>query len=523
MSISSSTEPRLRIKDNPIMIAQTRRRVRPKPFFTIIGIVGTICLFFLNTAPMVVTAKACLFIVGGLLFVRATAEVAAAVLFDRTSGLIDFHRSTPTTPLTDAVGYVVGSAAREYAGAATAGLCAIFAMTSAGASLVDSLLILAVLFGCAFTYQSFGLFAGLVFNKTKVAKGFAPTTIIIILMITNGVGGGMLTPLFHLTPLPALAELGLYGETADKFTTSVAFFGLEIAPLLYTLVIQTLFCGFFLACACRKLVHAEAVSIERKTGLAFVGAFLILMVGALWPMLGEMAPISELSSTAVMGEDIERAVQNGRALWGLGMILVIGMVLSALFLCIQAPRPLHASRALRREKAGKTKGLAWIGDGAPVLKLLQAYVGILWVISAVSILRAMDGDTAKLFQAESLLLFVAIPAVLGMAAYGMTYARMVSRTRRGSLYTFLLLAGPFLLAMVLGLGGTDGQTLQYIMAISPLTALFGAPFLALSSLFAGLDLSMEVVGVSVAINAVMAYLAYQKTQARWAELRTRIS
>jgi hypothetical protein len=140
--------------------------------------------------------------------------------------------------------------------------------------------------------------------------------------------------------------------------------------------------------------------------------------------------------------------------------------------------------------------------------------------SLLALSEASGGRLEVFWEAPTLLLLATIPAVLALAAFGMSYGRMSSGAKGGILWAFLLTIGPFLVASVLGISGQmDSGGIQYVIAISPLTALGGAPFAAISNLSAsGQEMKLEVVGVSIAVNAALALVAYRRSRELWTKV-----
>jgi hypothetical protein len=524
------SEPLLRIRDNPLLHAQARRRTRPKPFFTMVALVGLFCIWTLwvagtaegNRYHFVVIA--CNGLIGFLFLLRATSNISATVVFDRTSGLLDFHRASPTTPLTDAVGYIVGSSAREYVGSGIAALTALYGMHQAGVPFGNALAGLFVLFLTGLTYQCFGLFTGLVFSKQRAAKGGAMGVVISLFILSSLFSAGALAPLYHLTPFPAFAELGIYGSQADKFSHPLHFFTIEIQPVLYTLIIQSLAICFTLWCACRKLARAEAVAVSRKAGLVFGGLLIFLALSSLWPLLSTLSAIG-LSSAANAPEDI--FVLNGtRGFLGLGVLLSGGILITAGFLIIAAPRPLHAARAWRRAKAKNRKRAFWLDDGGPVEELLLCHTAILWACVLAAFFEASNQKLTFLKHPDTLLLMLAIPLILALATYSTTASRIGASSNRGTFWVILLNIGPFLLVSGLGISGQMGwEKSQYILSLSPLTAIAGAPFCAIYSLIENQpnpsdipEFDRAVVWCSVLVAGLLACAAIRLTRSKWKAL-----
>ena len=117
-------EPILRIRDNPILVAQARRRLRAKQIrpllliTTIIGVCATLWGFADGGKAKSWSGVAIAFLVLVMmfLFIRGTAQAAAAIGEERASGILDFQRASPTSAWTDTFGYLIGCVAREYEG-----------------------------------------------------------------------------------------------------------------------------------------------------------------------------------------------------------------------------------------------------------------------------------------------------------------------------------------------------------------------------------------------------------------------
>ena len=261
MSESMVTEPILRIRDNPLLVAQARRRMRPRALYTtVVRIVGIMSFWMLYMAIQSPgfgwqSAQSAGFIfVGLLLFLRATSVVSSVVTFDRTSGLLDFHRATPTSSLSDAFGYMVGSAANEYIGAAIAGSMAFIAMLMGGVSPISAVLVLLVLIGDGIELPGLGAIFALVIQRERAAKGAASAVVLALLLFGSLVSLASIAPFVPLDAVSSLAALGVYGDDLQGFAkASVPLFGLNLHPVLYTFIMQIFSLTFFLWGACRKL------------------------------------------------------------------------------------------------------------------------------------------------------------------------------------------------------------------------------------------------------------------------------
>ena len=533
MNPSMETEPRLRIRDNPLLVAQARRRMRPRALYTNVGIVGIMSFWVMYMAIQSPdgfgwqSAQSAGFIfVGFLLFLRATSVVSSVVTFDRTSGLLDFHRATPTSSLSDAFGYMVGSAANEYIGAAIAGSMAFLAMLMGGLNPLSAVLVLAVLLVTALNYQALALFFGLVIQRERAAKGAASAVVLGLLIFGSVVSLASIAPLYHLTPYPSLAALGVYGNDLQVFAdASVPLFGLRLHPVLYTFIMQIFSLTFFLWGACRKLGLAEAVPVARRASLIFGTGFMVLTLGSLWPLLPSIAHPPNLENMAEKMVDSERLGDvidtYQRAVMGSVMLIVVYIASFAMLLRTAAPRYLHAGRAIRRARLKNREYPHWLEDGAPMDRLFLVLTGLAILGTAGVAFQASDGSIGVVFSPPFLLTYFTIVAVLGLMTYLTTYGRLVARKgRKGKLVTFGVIVGPLLLSSAMQITNVPWDLVQYVLALSPLTCIFAAPINAISVLGdVPLEINMAAVLVSISVSSVGAFWARAKTRDAWQILK----
>ena len=116
-------QPALRIVDNPLLIAQARRRLRR----TDAGSTVTMSVLFATCCLLLgavfserdgtfwhVVRATFLGLTTMALYLRGTTRVALSISEERINGLLDFHRAAPTTAWTNALGYLFGCTAREW-------------------------------------------------------------------------------------------------------------------------------------------------------------------------------------------------------------------------------------------------------------------------------------------------------------------------------------------------------------------------------------------------------------------------
>ena len=277
------SEPVVRIFDNPILTAQARRRLRPTQLLSsalISGLLG-ICGVLLSVVAkdqregFTSLSYVLLSAIGMVLLLRGSNRVAEAVREERESGLLDFHRATPTTPWTDGLGYLLGCPAREYL---IAGILAAFALGVAPLSkfglpvMACSLLVLLV---NTLLFHSFALWVGLSVAHRRGASGIVVGTLLSLLLAGWSVRG--FGAIAYFTPYPALIQLLSSSSSSD---TQVTFFGMPIPALALTVLVQVSMLVALGQAIARKLRQDDATSFSRLGTLYLFAwiAFLSLAV-----------------------------------------------------------------------------------------------------------------------------------------------------------------------------------------------------------------------------------------------------
>ncbi|MEN6404441.1 MAG: hypothetical protein ABFD94_21035, partial [Armatimonadia bacterium] len=105
--------------ENPLFTKHVRARLRPQQLYPMVIVIGVLCLFSLWGTYSTDSYKdgmlfsILLLIQGGLLLLVGTSEIANAVAGARHSGMLDFHRISPQSPVATAAGFILGAPIRE--------------------------------------------------------------------------------------------------------------------------------------------------------------------------------------------------------------------------------------------------------------------------------------------------------------------------------------------------------------------------------------------------------------------------
>ncbi|MBI5497432.1 MAG: hypothetical protein HY904_20645 [Deltaproteobacteria bacterium] len=440
-SALTMAEPMLRIRDNAMLVAQARRRMRMReagPTLAIVAVLGLFavmaCLGATDRNMWTAMRGALLGLVALLLYLRAPALLISALATERETGILDFHRATPMTPLSQAVGYLFGCTAREWAGAAVALPFWAFIVVGSERSLALDLVGVGYIALGAVLVQVMALWLGLAGgSQARRSAGTTGALLVAIVWILAGLwSAGFVTP-GHLTPFPALVTLG--SMELAKQPVGARFFGVEVSSLWFTLLVQGHAVAFLLWGSMRKLRRDSSPSLSRPGALAFLASVGVLILGGNW---------DALAVPRGAGDAMDNA-GGFAAMWLAG-----GTMLAVILCVVITPQHLDALRAMRRATSlGRTRP-GVLEDGAATLPVTAGMVAVIG--AGLSLLVVGTGSALELDVLLGPPVWLALAAsaalcafVSGAAEYSMLAQRRSYRAA-GMLIVFLCVGVPWMAA-----------------------------------------------------------------------------
>jgi len=456
------SEPRLRLRDNPLLVAQARRRLRLRqtlPGVLIVVVLGVCGLLFAAVGGgregwQGVEVFA-LVLIGALLFLRAPLRLAGVVADERHGGLLDFHRATPTSAWTDAVGYLLGVPAREYLHAAVLLPFLLLATLAAGDSVPAVLGVVATFVLTALLYQAFALVAGLAFERRWSAVGVVVLGVILVLSAWVPFVESGLTAFAFLTPFPALGELLMREGDLGAIGADVEFFRVGLPATVFTVLVQSWLLAFLLLAAVRKVRRDDAPVLSRPAAFLFLASGLVIAIGSAWPdAAGEFAERFDWEAAKV----------------GLAYLVLAGGTATLLVLAL-VPSFLDFVRGERRARKAGRRHAPWLQDGASAWPLPFVMGALL--LGGLALLSwttpASAGDRVTL-SAWPLAAVAALTAFLVFAAGLAEYVRLAHRRSyraMGLLFGFLTLVLPWILSGIVAAGSGGHRGALWPAALSP--------------------------------------------------------
>ncbi len=386
-----------------------------------------------------------------LLMGMGTAAVARGIAKDREAGTLDYHRMTPMPAFQKIVGYLFGLPARSYFLFGLTLPFLAYAVWRGGISPLKVTHFYVVFFSSVWMYHLFGLMAGMMARNPKLSTAASSTLVMLLYFIMPVLARLGLSFLDFLTVRPTfygmVSEEVQRGEWSHRVEgmmdryAGVQFFGFELNPTLFTLIVQGLAIAALLHVVRRKWIDASWHPFSKRFGMVFFAAVCVLLVGSLWPHLQGRAIYDRMNLQTFLHTD-------GGALMSLAMVFGgVSMVTALLTVSWVTPSQVTAKQGLRRaRKAGLTRvPKAW--DAASSLPLTGVLL-LAGVLSATAMAWAWNqGDRAALktdLWSWATMLLVLMTAVL------LTYQGLHERLGRGMVILLLFIAWivPCMVAMV---------------------------------------------------------------------------
>ncbi len=370
-----------------------------------------------------------------------TSRVATALGEERDSGILEFHRVTPTSGVYRVVGYLFGTPIREYLLVVVSLPLSLIAAFLAEFSMPRVLLGYGIFWLNCLFFHALAVVLGLITKKAKIASGSAVAAVIGLPIVAQSLEDVGLPFLTYLT-----ATAAFYGLSTESIPSIRSFnwvdedfFGLKVSLVLCTVVVHVVAFGFIMIAAGRKLWRQDAPLLSKLQSVCLLAVIAVLMVGSYWQNIGT----PDIDSTQM--------VKFMAVL--LGVVGVVAMLLAG----VVTPSLLAFLRTAERAKKSGQHSVPIFSDGASNLEtvlvfltvILVAYAGT-FAASGKKVSLATFTGSGGIAAAVAPFLVIAV-TVLGWASAGEFFSLALRRHkgRYMGLLFFLVWILPVLVAVLL--------------------------------------------------------------------------
>lgn len=254
--------------DNPIFVKHARSRLRRGQLVPAIAVVLILCLligwggYMLNGFDTGHTFGFLLALQTILLAIMGATQVGASVGSARESGIIDFHRVSPMSPLELTLGFFFGAPVREYVLFACTLPFSLFCVAMGVPGVLNLAQILVITVLTAWLMHAISLLNSLVFKWRRTGTRGVTGLIVFVIFLGPYLAMGF----------PRAAILVDSEPTIDFFGYAIPWFAFSLIYMLPAL--------FFLLIPCvRKMRFERAHSYSKPQALACMATWAVLLVG----------------------------------------------------------------------------------------------------------------------------------------------------------------------------------------------------------------------------------------------------
>jgi hypothetical protein len=412
--------------DNPLFVKHLRSRLRRPQVMPSAVVVLVICLcisyagYELRWFTNGVAFRILLGFQSIILGIIGASRVSSAVGGARESGILDFHRVSPLSPLAVTLGFFFGAPVREYLLFALTVPFTLICAANDSPSLGDLLQTMVALFLGSWLLQALALFTALSIKKPKEVRGIIGVFIFLIVlcgMVLNAMTRG-------------------FAFLLDSWTYN--FFGIPLPWLVFVLLygLPTLF--FLLLASVRKMQSERAHAFTKPEAVICLAVQALLTVGAVWSLervrlltlvviylLVAIACVLTVTITPNLGEyakGVRRAERLGRSRLGYWDNLSLNRVALTACCAIVLAGATVAWKLVEDPRAQELNGFAManpFGAAAPLSYSLSIAVGVLTVASvglALQFFLLLSPKRGSTFMGLFLFMTWLIPGVIGLLA-----------------------------------------------------------------------------------------------------------
>ena len=485
---------------NPILRMQMRRRLRAKPVIIWALLTFIPCLFIFlnvynaasfNTFEMseaeakIQALKACfiptLIVQGIILMFLGTGSVAGGMAEEKESGLLDYQRLTPMTPISKIVGYLFGLPCREYLLFAFTLPFTIISTIWGKLPIGKILLLYAIFFCVVAAYHLTAMVAGMLARKPRRASWFARILVILLYVFLPALSQAGLTVFGHLTIYPTFFGLlasemeGMADTEFMELWEVVPFYAWKLPPALFSFAILGLLMSVFIFILLRKWQQDTNHSFTKRFALIVFAVVQFLLVGSLLPHLNPEAERINIFLRQML------PFADGLTAAILFIHLLLSLIAILIFLHLTTPYRHTLQKGVRRAGKLSIGKIPFNWDAAPTFVTTLCYLLITGIAYGSLVnygLKAL-GENHAPAPVMLLLPFILIGAI--------TFYIQGTRTiwQAPGFFGFLALLWllPTLTGMTISAFTMSEDALLYLGTTNPIQALFytlALPFEALS-------------------------------------------
>jgi hypothetical protein len=266
--------------DNPLVTKHLRTRLRRAQVVPLVGMVlcaGYAINYMLAKDDVrdgaAFTALAVL--QAALLFLAGASQVAAAVGQAKESGILDFHRMSPQSPLGIALGFLLGAPVREYLLFACTLPFMVVLVARGHPSPATFLLVLLALLVAALLYQTAAALAALLVPRARVAAAGVVVAVLLLNLAASGAQGAEAA----LTAAPTCRQAL---TTGPVLSPHVPFWGVPLPHAVLAIVHQAPLFLFLLLAVVRRFRREDAPLLSKPQAVLFYLLIAVVVLGDVW-------------------------------------------------------------------------------------------------------------------------------------------------------------------------------------------------------------------------------------------------
>ncbi len=447
---------------------------------------------------------------GILLMFFGTGAVAHGIATEKERGLLDYQRLTPMTALDKVLGYLFGLPIREYFAFAITFPFVLLAAVIGDIHFFRLGQLYLVFFTSVWLYHSTGLVAGMVSSHPRRANWFTRILVLGLYLFLPRMAALGFTVFGYLTILPTFQHVVImeFGPEAAFLSTkegwdAFTFFGVDLHPTLFTLLLQGGALLTFAVILFRKWRHDQAHSLSKVYAVALYAVLQLLLVGSLWSLITDPGRLPVIGNATVDGV-VDPRFAMGTMIF---VFWLLSLGASAALLHIITPRPfaMHHGR-LRATRLGLAR-VPRCSDAASSLWCSLA-LGAITTLSFAILMAAAHAQGIYWPGGIPLVTLGAAPLIFFAVLIALQAVRQRYGGRGLALFLALSWVLPLMAMMLLGVSGAGDTFVAYVGLPAPVSVFF---FLTLH-LFAESQGDPVFLGLAVLLHLGFAIWATQQSQ-----------